>query len=182
MIKIVRKFINSPNFRRNIVTPNEIVVHMNMTFDVNFKGTMMNVLSQVLYMNQVHHKSYFYKICKEVYTTVPVSIFFPRNSYLVENFNRKLEAFEAAGLIKFWASAHTDMKYLNYYSASTGPKELNLSHISGIVQMLVGGLMLATIVFLLEVFWFKVKKSRVLMWLNENVSINVRSSTCSELK
>lgn len=168
--------MDSLNFRRNIVAPNDIVVYMNMTFDVNFKGTMMNVLSQVLYMNQVHHKSYLYKICKEVYTTVPVSIFFPRNSYLVENFNRKLEAYEAAGLIKFWASAHTDMKYLNYHSAATGPKKLNISHISGIVQMLVGGLLLATIVFILEFFWFKVRNSRALTWLKENLSMNICSS------
>jgi hypothetical protein len=41
---------------------------------------------------------------------LPVTIYFPRNSFLTESFSRKLEAFEAAGLIKFWASAHMDTK------------------------------------------------------------------------
>lgn len=146
------------------------MVYMNLTMDVNFRGTMMNVLSEVLYKNQVNHKNYLFKVCKEVYTTVPVSIFFPRNSYLVENFNRKLEAFEAAGLIKFWASAHTDMKYLNFKPVNVGPKKLNLSHLSATIQMLLGGMALAAIVFFGEVFWFRIESEKLFMW---NYGLNI---------
>jgi hypothetical protein len=40
-----------------------------------------------------------------------VMLYFPKNSYLVESFNKKLETFVTAGLIQFWASVHTNMKY-----------------------------------------------------------------------
>lgn len=137
---------------------------MNKTLNASFKGGLMIPLSQVLYKNQVNFRSFLYKVCKEFYTMVPVSIFFPRNSYLVENFSNKLIAFEAAGLIQHWASAHMDMKYLNFNADNVGPKKLTLSHLSGTNQMLIGGLVLAFVSFIFEMFWFKLRTVSVVKW------------------
>lgn len=164
--------------RRVIITPNELKEMMNKTLDTSFKGGLMITLSQVLYMNQVNYKHYLYKVCKvirteqrhlnllkcfhfqEYYTMAPVVIYFPKNSYLRENISRKLAIFESSGLIKFWASTHMDMKYLNFKFNYLGPKKLSLIHLSGTIQMLVGGLILAFSSFILEIFWHQICKFR----------------------
>lgn len=134
---------------------------MNQTLDTNFKGGIMITLSQVLYKNQIHQKSFHYQVCKEFYSMVPVVLYFPKNSYLVESLNRKLEAFATAGLIQYWASVHTNMKYLNLRFTNTGPKKLSLSHLSGIIQILIGGLVLSTVGFAGELLWARFRNSRM---------------------
>lgn len=168
--------------RRVIISPVELKTVMNQTLNSSFKGGLMITLSQVLYRNQVHYKEFLYKVCKvnksklhhrsvkmifsdqfqEYYTIFPIVIYFPQNSFLVENFNRKLEAFEAAGLINHWASAHMDTKYLNFRTTSTEPKRLNIEHLSETIQMLVGGLILSTTAFIGEFFLFYVRSVRLL--------------------
>lgn len=142
------------------------------TLDTSYRESVMVTLTQVLYWNRVNYKSFLYKVCQEFYSMIPITIFFPRNSYLVENFNRKLERFEAAGLINYWASAHTDMKYLDFKSVNLGPRKLIFSQLQGPAQMLTAGLILSTVLFLIELFWYKVEESRVLKWLKKLKSKN----------
>lgn len=142
------------------------------TLDTSYRESVMVTLTQVLYWNRVNYKSFLYTVCKEFYSMIPITIFFPRNSYLVENFNRKLERFEAAGLINYWASAHTDMKYLDFKSVNLGPRKLIFSQLQGPAQMLTAGLILSTVLFLIELFWYKVEESRVLKWLKKLKSKN----------
>lgn len=114
-------------------------------------------LSQVLHKNQVLQKTLHYQVCKEFYSINPIVIYFPKNSYLVESINSRLEAFSSNGLIKYWASNHMNMKYLNLKWNNTGPKQLSLENISGILQILFTGLVMSTVVFLGEVFLFRFK-------------------------
>lgn len=53
-----------------------------------------------------------------------------------------------------------DMKYLTFQPDVTGPKKLNLQHLSGTMQILLAGLALALFDFTFEIFWFKFKCSR----------------------
>lgn len=99
---------------------------------------------------------------------VPVSVFFPKNSYLVESFSRKLEYFESSGLIKHWASAHMDMKYLNFQLSYMGPKKLSLNHLSGTIQMLTAGLILGFLFFIAEIFWSYCIKQKFRQRGNQN--------------
>lgn len=98
---------------------------------------------------------------------VPVVIFFPKNSYLPEIFSRKLEEFEAAGLITYWASAHMDTKYLNFNSGNEEPKKITLSHIFGTVQLLFFGLFVSFVVFSGEFLFFKICKSKSVKYGNQ---------------
>lgn len=121
----------------------------------------MITLSEVLYRNQIHHKSFHYQVCKEFYSMVPVIIYFPKNSYLVEAISRKLEAFSTAGLIDFWGSSTMDMKYLNFKWSSNGPKKLSLNHLSGTNQILISGLAISACVFFAELFWFRCRNLKI---------------------
>jgi hypothetical protein len=158
----ITKVLQSSISRRVIITPNDLKVIMNKTLDVEFKGALMITLSQVLYKNQVNQKSFHYQVCKEFYSMVPVVIYFPKNNYLVESINRKLEAFSTAGLIEYWASFHMDMKYLNFKWTNQGPKKMTLDHLSGTFQILVVGLVVSIALFLLEVSWFRVQSWKIL--------------------
>lgn len=89
-------------------------------------------------------------------------MYFPKNSYLIENFNDKLIQFDAAGLIQYWASAHMDMKYLNFKVAGAGRKQITLHNLSGILQILLGGMVLSFAVFVCELFWKRIRK----FWLS----------------
>lgn len=145
-------------FRRVIIKPEELKPIIQRTLDSSFVGGLLIVLSQVLYWNQIHYKEYLYKVCKEVYTMVPVTIFFPKNSYLVESFNDQLLVYESSGLIQHWAAAHMDKKFLNFEETSSGPQKLTLDHLAGTIQMLVGGLILSFVVFLGEICWMKLRE------------------------
>lgn len=178
-------------FRRIIITPDELKIIINKTLDSSFKGGLMITLSQVLYRNQVSYKEFTYKVCKvnfysnlsksfylcthelffkEYYTMVPVAIFFPLNSYLTEIVSRKLEEFEAAGLINYWASAHTDTKYLNFNTEKTEPKKINMNHLSGTVQLFVCGIIVSSLVFIAELILFLMRNINSLRRLQNFIS------------
>lgn len=144
--------------RRIIIPPDDLKIIMNKTLDTEFKGGLMITLSQVLYKNQVHQQSFQYQVCKEFYSMVPVTMYFPKYHYLVETINRKLELFSAAGLIGFWASFHMDMKYLNFKWTHSGPKKINMNHLSGIFQIWLFGLGISFLSLVLEVFWQQIKQ------------------------
>ena len=133
---------------------------MNQTLDTNFKGGLMITLSQVLYKNQINRESFHYKICKEFYSLVPVTIFFPKNNYLVENVSKKLEAFASSGLIEYWSSFHMNMKYFNFKWTISGPKKLSMNHLSGTFQILIFGLIVSVLFFINELFWHQIIKFR----------------------
>jgi hypothetical protein len=69
----------------------------------------------------------------------------------VDAFNRQFEAFEAAGLIKHWASFHMDMKFLNFQSSYGGPQQVSIRHLSGIFEIWLGGIAIALIAFAGEI-------------------------------
>lgn len=96
---------------------------------------------------------------------VPVAMFFPKHSYLTEAFNQKLMWFSDFGLIRHWASAHMDMKYLIMKQEKNGPKKLNMVHLSSAVQMLIGGFIFAFLVFVTELLWRKLQNHQYFKWL-----------------
>jgi len=76
----------------------------------------------------------------------------------VKTFDKILSRFVTAGLIDFWASKQMDMKYLNFKAESSGPKRLNLEHLSGTIQIWIGGCLLAFVAFIAELVWAKITK------------------------
>jgi len=72
--------------------------------------------------------------------------------------------FETAGLIQYWASAHMDMKYLDFKSSKTGPRKINFMQLSGPFQILVGGLVFSFMILVCEMCWKKFKFRRKPRW------------------
>ena len=84
---------------------------------------------------------------------MPIVMYFPQNSYMVENINPLLLQFEAAGLIQFWASANVNKKYLTFNFESSVAKELTVEHLYGSFQLLAAGLIISFAILLFEILW-----------------------------
>jgi hypothetical protein len=141
--------------RRKIIAPSQLYVIMNSTLSEHFRGSNIIAISEVLYKNMLRARNgeELYRICKQSFTMIPISIYYPKDSYLVAPFDEKLIWFQCSGLMAYWASQEMDYKYLRLNSDVSEPKAMSLEHFSGTFQIWLLLCALAFVVFLFEVFW-----------------------------
>jgi hypothetical protein len=84
---------------------------------------------------------------------IPIVMYLPKNSYLVDPFNMRLLWFESAGLVKFWQSSYGDMKYLADPNDFTGPKSLKVSHLSATFQIWLCSSIAGVVIFIFELIF-----------------------------
>jgi ABC-type amino acid transport substrate-binding protein len=138
--------------KRQFVDPETMKLLMEKGIDPNFQGTIMSKLSEVVYRNHeraLDHQELF-KICKERYMMVPITMYFPKNSYLVDPFNNVIQYLHASGLMNFWTSINEDIKYLNFDTSSNEPKVLTIEHLSGAFQTWLALCTFSIFVFFIE--------------------------------
>ena len=140
--------------KRVIIDPLDQKGIMNRTLNSKFAGSVIDSISDVLYKNKIkaHNKEALYTVCKEPFTTIPITMWFPKNSYLVEPIDEKLIWYQCSGLLQFWASFEEDSKYLSYTDESKGPKPMSVENFSATFQIWMFACGLGFIIFLLEVF------------------------------
>lgn len=159
--------------KRVIITPAELKPKMEKTLDVKFKGTLLVAISEVLYKNKLraHSREELFTVCKvrfllnffssisnfekfqQLFTMIPITIYYPKDSYLVGPFDEKLIWLQCSGLISHWASQEVDYRYLSYSSESTGPRAMTLEHLLGTFQIWIFMCIFAFMIFLLELTW-----------------------------
>ncbi|XP_070495749.1 probable glutamate receptor [Chironomus tepperi] len=78
--------------KRVIIQPAELKTIMDNTIDAYFKGSLLVAISEIIYKNKLraHNQEALYTVCKEPFTMIPVSLFYPKDSYLVEPIDEKL--------------------------------------------------------------------------------------------
>lgn len=69
-------------------------------------------------------------LCKEIFMSFPVVIYTPKNFYLTEALDEKIEILQAAGLIDHWHSQIIDPRFLKLRE-SAEPKGIKLETLSG---------------------------------------------------
>jgi len=71
--------------KRVIIDPLDQKGMMNRTLNSQFAGSVIDSISDVLYKNKIkaHNKEELYTVCKEPFTTIPITMWFPKNSYLM---------------------------------------------------------------------------------------------------
>jgi hypothetical protein len=90
-------------------------------------------------------------IAKQIFGTIPIVIYTQKNFYLLEEINEGIMQIMAAGLTDVWQ--YNDRKHTEIESSRE--KVIKLSHLIGCFQLFVMGLIIAVIVFILEVVWSK---------------------------
>ena len=84
--------------------------------------------------------------------SVPISMYFPKNSYLVDLFNNLILLFHQSGLMSYWTSINEDPKYLNVKPHSERRK-ISIEHLSGPFQIWIGACFISIIIFGIECVW-----------------------------
>lgn len=81
---------------------------------------------------------------------VPIVCFFPKNSYLVRPFNEKIKMLRSGGIFDFLWSLNTTRTPSN--GSQNGHNVMTLQMLLGAFEILLTGLIIAFLVFLLEMF------------------------------
>lgn len=136
--------------KRVIIKLSEQEYFRHMTLDPSFNGAVFNYLTQVLYINQLHHKEFSYRICKDLFTNNQMIFYFQKDFYLLNEFNGMITALHENGVIKFWRSKYVDSRYTNRNDDSIGPTPLRFYHLRGCFELFTGGLIICVSVFSLE--------------------------------
>ncbi|CRL07553.1 CLUMA_CG020518, isoform A [Clunio marinus] len=97
--------------------------------DANFEGVIPYFIDNIAYYNKNNYKKFVLRVLKERIFSVQSAWMFPKNSFLVEIFNEKLEAFKENGLLDFSIKKYVNPKYLNIKKTKSGPKKLNFENL-----------------------------------------------------
>jgi hypothetical protein len=122
----------------------------------------MTSLTDVLYRNQQTYKEFVLQICKEQLMTVNIVMYFPKNSFLRDAFNKQLGGLSTAGIVQYWVQKYANPRFLNIKAASSAQQKLTIEKLSGVFNILLIGLAIALLAFIVEIATFKIKKTFVL--------------------
>jgi len=127
------------------------------TLDPHFTGAAVGPLSEVTYSNQLNYENFTLNVMAEILFSVPVVILFPKNFYLVNEINLRINIMHAAGLIDYWKTKYSNADYARAKTNAPRPKKLSLFNLSGGFYIWVGGSLLAFVVCVIEIVWARIK-------------------------
>lgn len=84
--------------------------------------------------------------------------YYPRDFYMVDELNYQFSVLAANGILDHILSIYVDFSYMNVKSVDPGPMPLNLKSVSGIFYVASALLLLALIVFVIEIFYYRSRK------------------------
>ncbi|XP_053660606.1 uncharacterized protein LOC128709623 [Anopheles marshallii] len=93
------------------------------------------------------------QVTRESITLFPLTIYYPKKSFLTQLFDREVRRIVESGLMGYWVRNYGDYDFESNRRApqNTGePHKLTLEHMEGAYQLLVASHLLATVVFLFE--------------------------------
>jgi hypothetical protein len=130
----------------------EVSVHVKkIADDPTYKAAYGSSLSVALYHNG---KTLNFKICKEVFLTIPMVMYTAKDFYLLDAMNEKIENLKSAGLVNFWLSQDIDEK-ISKVKAVIYPKVLTFVHLKGTFYILFIGFSVSFFAFVLELVSLK---------------------------
>lgn len=124
---------------------------INETLNPSFNGGVLSTDDKVWTINKIHRKFFTLKVLEQVITSIPIVIYFRKDSYLVEICNEKLDMFRSAGLINYWAELYLQSHYSKRQDAKIGPKMFKIKTLTGAFQIIAIGWLISFTAFAVEV-------------------------------
>lgn len=147
-------------FCRRKIIRNEKNLIFSRPLDEGVKAAaFMTSLTDVIHRNKQTYREFVLNICKEQLMTVNIVMYFPKNSYLREAFNKKLSELSTAGIVQYWINKHADPRFLNMKITQNGPRKMRIEQLSGVINLWLIGCAIALLVFLIEIFSATIKKA-----------------------
>ena len=179
-----QSFINFILRRRVIINLAEVDKYSMMTLDPEFKGVVFQYVTNALYINQINHKNFTLKICRESLMTNHLVFYFRKGFYLYKEVNEKIRMFKQSGIINFFTTRYADNKFKNTGNDNEGPSQLTVNHFIGIFQLWAFGLFVSTILFISERIadlMLRLKaKNAVKRWKNFKAPIDTPKKTMKQ--
>lgn len=128
------------------------------TLNPSFKGAVVNYLTQVLHSNKLNYRDFTFKICREHFLLNPITIYFRKSSFLIDDAVDLISALQANGLIDYWISEYADSKYLksSLQLSDHQPSVLSVAHMEGVFMVWIFGVAASTVLFVFE-YWCRMK-------------------------
>uniref|UniRef100_A0A182MRQ9 Putative ionotropic receptor ligand binding domain-containing protein n=1 Tax=Anopheles culicifacies TaxID=139723 RepID=A0A182MRQ9_9DIPT len=104
-------------------------------------------------LSRLQGASELIQVTRESITLFPITIYYPKKSFLTQLFDREVLRIVESGLMEYWVRNYGDYDFEANRRAPqhTGePHKLTLQHLEGAYQLLVGSYLLTSVVFLLE--------------------------------
>lgn len=143
-------FINESIFRAIYIERYQLEKLNGDLLDSEFKGGLLSSEEHTAYLNAEVFPDKYFHCADEVVSTFNLCIYMHRQSCLSEEINQYILSFKSTGLLDAWVKKFVDRKYLKERVTSE-PKVLVNEQLLGTYEVLVFGLLLASLVFLLEV-------------------------------
>lgn len=115
--------------------------------DSAFKGVLLDYRMEVMLWNKRNIKNATLTICPENFLPVHSVFLTRKNFYGLKRINEKVEQLRVSGIIHRHIKKKLDFKLP---SKDHGPSALTVHHLAGIFEVLLGGLVLATLVLFAE--------------------------------
>uniref|UniRef100_A0A182QJW6 Putative ionotropic receptor ligand binding domain-containing protein n=1 Tax=Anopheles farauti TaxID=69004 RepID=A0A182QJW6_9DIPT len=106
------------------------------------------------------------QVTRESITLFPVTIYYPKKSFLTQVFDREIRTIVQTGLFDFWVRNYGDYDFeANRREPGTAgePRKLTVDHLVGAYELLFGGYLLTVSVFLLELVSVRVAYLRCVL-------------------
>lgn len=136
-----------------------------------FKGAILTSVDHLAYRNIHAFPDRYYNHAPDVIFANNLVIYLNKDSCLTYQFDEIIENLISGGLIETWASNFIDKNFLKHRSSNSA-KTLNFSQLLGAFQLLLTGIIMSSIVFLVEFIHERVKTRVLQRFLTENNFIN----------
>lgn len=122
----------------------------------------VEIMTSIIHSNIKHKGSFVHTVAKEHLWTDFLALFYPKNFYLIETIDKKLNAFLSSGIINYFVDRYVDMLHWHIKVLDTGPQTLTLEHLRGAFNLWLAILLIAAIVFFIEISLQAFKSKRIL--------------------
>lgn len=136
--------------RVKMIKNSDLENFMLKTLDPHFDGIVFNYITQPLYLNGLHYKTYSYKIASEVFVRNQFVFYLQQNHFFVETVNMNIERFIQSGLVDKWISKYVDKHFLLPPVQIKTNQPLSFTHLAAVFYLLIIGQGLSMFVFMIE--------------------------------
>lgn len=118
----------------------------------------MTSMTDVIHRNQQNYKEFVLNVCKEQVLMVNIVMYFPKNHFLKEAIDNKLNELLSFGFLEYWTHKFADMKYFKIKTAQHGPRKLNVDRLIGVFHLYLYGCAIAVLALFLEISFNQLRR------------------------
>lgn len=135
-------------------------IFLNTSLRTLDRVAFVDAMPSIIGANIDHKDSFVHKVCKEYFWTDFLVMFYPKNFYLLETIDNKLNCFLSSGIMSHIIDEYVDLRHWHVKTTNRGPRQLSLEHLRGAFDLWLLFMLVAVTVFSLEIVTKRFKVER----------------------